>query len=806
MSGNKKTRYIRVLAAIILVSLCTIPALAVEETWTNYRDLVKTDDGGYVVTGTLETPVGKQVNYPSYLGDISLTKKDPTGTIVWNRTFGGEKNDEVRRIIQVSDGGFLIIGKTESFGNGAWVIRTDADGRELWNKTFGKRGTDFFNTAVEVDDGGFALAGTSDAFRSHGQGAWLVRIDAQGTELWNRTFGGDIIDYAQSVAKYPDGGLVIAGVTNTLSGQRADALLIRTDSSGNPVWKKTFGGSGDDEARSVTVTRDGEIVFTGSTFTPGLNADDFWVIKTGAEGNEIWNRTFGGKGMDRGMAIVQIPDNGFLVIKTVAADIWKIQLVKLGPDGTVVWDREYTGIEPDEMLASYSLFLHPDGTLLFSGPGITRGVWSLETMADGTETGRQMFGVMTREISPTPRTTWRQPYVQSGWLMKTDAHGAELWNTTFGDNRIQEPFSVKQNAKEGYAVAGSAVTDGRHSDAWLTFFDSTGQKTGQVILGSDGLAEIRSVQQLPDGGFVLTGKRDISGWESMKMWLIRTDKTGSKLWEKDIPDMPIGNGMYVSRSSDGGYIVSGSFQSKEHNSPDGVIVKTREDGAAIWNRTFGGPGEDNIPCVRETPDGGCIAVLATTEGYRVDTFMSSATLIRLDNQGIVVWSRSLTESTQVEPRMVLPTSDGGFLVTGYAINGDSLAGPWIVKTDGSGSVLWNHVYDVGTYALKGSEQAVEIPDGGYAMIGDKEGEIWLIRLDQSGAELWSRTYGGWSGESARSLQITSDGGFVILGTTTSYPVMDTTHSKRMVPLLILFTVILAGILILILIKELKRCG
>ncbi len=804
MSGNLKTRYIRLLAAIILLSLCAGPVLAAEEPQINYRDLAKTDDGGYVLAGTLETVVGNRADNPLYRGDICLERKDPNGTIVWSRTFGGEKNDEVRRLIRVSDGGFLVIGQTESFGKGAWVIRTDADGRELWNKTFGKSRMDSFNAAVEMRGGGFALAGASDAFSSRGQGAWLVRIDAQGTELWNRTFGGEVLDVAQSVVEYPYGGIVIAGVMNTESGSLTDALLIRTDTAGNLVWKKTFGGSGSDEALSVVATRQGEIIFTGSTFTTGLKADDFWVVKTDAEGTEVWNRKFSQKGLERGMALVHAPDNGFFVIETVAADTWKIKLVNLDHEGNMVWEREYTGIEPDMNSCRYTLSLHPDGTTLLSGPGITQGTWLIETTVDGTETGRQTFGMMTEEISPTPQTTWRQPYVQSGWLVRTDATGAELWNTTFGDTRMQDPYSVRQTADGGYVIAGSAMNDGMHSDAWLTFFNDGGQKTGRVVVSSDGLAEIRSAQVLPDGGFILAGKRDASGWESAKMMLIRTDKTGSKLWEKDLTDLPIGGGEFVSRTSDGGYIVSGSFLSREHRSPDGVILKTNTVGSIAWNRTFGGSGQDHIPGAAETPDGGYIAVLATTEGDRVDTFTSLATLIRFDKEGTVVWSRPITESDPVDPRMILSTSDGGFLVAGYTINGDSLVGPWIAKTDGSGSVLWHHVYNFGTYALKGSEQAVEVPGGGYALIGDKGGDIWLIRLDKSGTELWNATYGGWSGESARSLRVTRDGGFVIAGTTTSYPVTDTAHSERVVPLFILFTTILAGSVIIMLRKEMKR--
>lgn len=806
MNSNRMTLFIRALGALVLVLFCTGPVLSAEEPTITCRDIAETPDGGYVITGTVEIPGGKQAGLPVTRGNIILERRDHTARIVWNRTFGGEKNDEVRRIIRVSDGGFLVIGQTESFGTGAWVIRTDAEGRELWNTTFGKRWSDSFNAAVEMRDGGFALAGTSDAFSSKGQGAWLVRIDSKGAELWNRTFGGEVFDSAQSVAEYPHGGLVIAGVTNTLSGSHAEALLIRTDSAGNPVWKKTFGGSGSDEARSVVVTRQGEIVFTGSKFSPGLKGDDLWVVKTDAEGNEIWNRKSGQQGLERGMAIVQATDNGFFVTETVAAEIWKIKLVKLDLDGNLVREHEYTGIEPDTNSCGYTLSLHPDETLFLSGPGMNRGIWSITTQADGTETRRQQFGMRPKEPSPTPHATWRQPYVQSGWLVKTDAQGRVLWNTTFGDTRIHNPCSVRETADGGYVIAGSAMNDGMHSDAWLMFFDEMGQKTRRIIIGSEGLSEIRSMQQLSDGGFILTGKHDTSGPGSQKIWLIRTDNTGSKLWEKDYLNLLRGEGRSVSRSSDGGYVVSGFFYSEEHRSPEGVVVKTGPDGSVIWQQAFGGAGQNSITSVSQVPDGGYIAVKETTEGYMADTFTSSATLIRLDIEGSVLWSRPLAEKIPVQPKIVLPVSDGGFLVLGYALNADSPAGPWIMKTDGSGNVLWHRIYDFGTLGLTGSEYIVEVPGGGYAMIGEKDGDIRLNRLDPSGRELWNATYGGWSGEGAYSLQATTDGGFVIAGTTTSYPVTETTHSGRIVPLFILFTAILAGSVIIIIRKELKRSG
>jgi len=793
-----------VIILLALICLCTGPVLAEESPSQEYRDAVRMDDGGFVLVKN----AGPQDDRAGIGNDIVLERRDRSDSLVWSRWFGGTQDEKVRGITQLSDGGFLIFGQTESFGQGAWIVRTDAEGRELWNRTSGGRMSNF-NAAIEMKGGGYALAGTSDAFSGKGQGAWLVMLSPDGTELWNRTFGGEVWDCAYSVAEYPKGGLVLAGVRMTNSDKLEEGLLVRTDSAGNTVWEKTFGGSGSDEIRSVVVTRQDEIVFTGSSFSPGLTVDDFWVVKTDADGNERWNRKIAGKGIERGMVIALAPDDTFLVGEVVTADDYEIHLLTLDNAGTVLSDKTYTtGIELDIMSGSWRLSRDAGGSLALIGGGEGRGVWVIEMTAGGSDTDRHAFGTIDvqKTTAVEPVTTYREPFMPSGWLVRTDSAGRELWNTTFSDGLMQEPFALIVTETGGYAVAGSAVSNGMHSDAVLTLLDGNGRQTGRVVLGSDGLAEIHSMEQEPGSGFILAGIRDMSGWESRKMWIVRTDAAGSRQGDYDIPDLPMGDGAHIIRSPDGGYLVSGSFHSAEHRSPDGVIVRTDPDGTVAWKQAYGGSGQDAVPWIDRVPGGGYVAVLASTNGGDRATYTSSATLIRLGNEGAEMWSKPLTEDTQVEPRQVLATSDGGFLVAGYAIRGDALVGPWIAKTDGQGTVLWHHVYNFGTLGLKGSQMAVETPDGGYAMTGDKGDDIWLVRFDPSGTELWTASYGGWSQETARALAVTPDGGFAIVGITRSYPVTETAHGERIFPLFVLFTGVLVAGLAAALWKERKTNG
>jgi hypothetical protein len=793
---------------LALLCLCTVSVFAEESPSQDYRDAIRMDDGGYVLVKNAG-PKDDQIGTGN---DIVLERRDRSDSLVWSRWFGGVMDENVQGMTQLSDGGFLVFGETESFGRGAWVVRTDAEGRELWNRTYGGK-MSVINAAIEMKGGEYALAGTSDAFSGKGQGAWLVMLGPEGTELWNRTFGGEVWDCAYSLAEYPKGGLVLAGVRMTTdTGKLQEGLLVRTDSDGSTIWEKTFGGSGTDEIRSVVATRQDEIVFTGSSFSPGLTIDDFWVVKTDADGNELWNRKLAGKGIERGMAIALGPDDTFLVGEAVASQEWEIHLLTLDDNGGVLSDKTYTGIDPNIMSGSWKLSRDADGSLILTGAGDRRGIWAIEITADGSDTDRHLYGMepsvkrIAADPGAGPVTTFREPFMPSGWLVRTDSGGRELWNTTFGDGRMQEPFALITTEAGGYAVAGSAVNDGMHSDGVLTFIDGNGQQTGRVVLGSDGLAEIHSIEKEPGGGFLLAGIRDTSGWESRKMWTVRTDAAGSRLGDHDIPDLPRGNGAHIIRSPDGGYLVSGSFHSAEHNSPDGVIIKTDADGKVLWKQVYGGSGQDGIPWIDRVPGGGYIAVLASTNGGDQATYASSATLLRLGNDGAEMWSKLLTEDTQVEPRQVLATSDGGFLVAGYAIRGDALVGPWIAKTDGQGTVLWHHVYDFGTLGLKGSQMAIETPDGGYAMTGDKGNDIWLVRFDSSGTEIWTAIYGGWSQETARALAITPDGGFALVGITKSYPVTETAHAGRIFLLFVLFTGVLVAGLAVALWKEWKTSG
>jgi hypothetical protein len=229
---------------------------------------------------------GNIENYWTYL------KKYPHGRYVkdvkkilknsWNRTFGGKDEDEVDSIIQTKDGNFMVAGTTSSKGAGdydAWIIKLDKNGNKIWDKTFGGIYNAEANSIIQTRDGGYAVAGETSPESARYSDAWVIKLDKNGNKIWDKTFGGEDWDEAESIIQTRDGGYAVAGDTKSKGNGKRDAWIIKMDKNGNKIWDKTFGGKDYDLANSIIQTRDGGYAVAGQTRSKGNGAYDIWVIK-----------------------------------------------------------------------------------------------------------------------------------------------------------------------------------------------------------------------------------------------------------------------------------------------------------------------------------------------------------------------------------------------------------------------------------------------------------------------------------------------------------------------------------------------
>ncbi|MGC9443463.1 MAG: right-handed parallel beta-helix repeat-containing protein [Candidatus Methanospirareceae archaeon] len=292
----------------------------------------QTIDGGYIVAGSTHT-------YEAGPNDVWLIKTAANGSADWKRTFGGALNDYGYSVQQTSDGGYIVAGSTASFSAGTddddvWLIKTAANGLEEWNRTFGGSSDDVGHSVQQTTDGSYIVAGSTKSFSASSGDVWLLKVAANGTELWNRTFGGSSDDVGYSVQQTNDGGYIVAGSTKSFSASSGDVWLLKVAANGTAEWNSTLGGFSDDTGYSVQQTIGGGYIIAGSTKSFGAGSGDLWLLKTAANGTEVWNMTLGGGFDDGGHAVQQTTDGGYIVAGYThsfgerSGDVWLIKLAR----------------------------------------------------------------------------------------------------------------------------------------------------------------------------------------------------------------------------------------------------------------------------------------------------------------------------------------------------------------------------------------------------------------------------------------------------------------------------------------------
>ncbi len=355
---------------------------------------------------------------------IQQTNSVSYSQIEWSKFFGGSQLDWGWSVQQTYDEGYIIAGETTSFGAGgydAWLIKTDGEGSEVWNKTFGGELKDGARSVLITRDSCIVMAGYTDSF-GHGytHDFWLIKTDNTGHELWNRTYGGSHSEAGFSVFQTTDGGFIITGYTYSFGAGANDVWLIKTNPTGYEVWNKTFGGPEGEYGMSVQQTTDQGFIIAGSTSSFGDGNDDGWLIKTDSDGNELWNKTIGGGNNDWFGSVAQTRDGGYIVTGDTASfstggyDAW---FIKTDGSGVSQWQT-----------VCGEAFFHETG-------------YSIQQMNDGG-------------FIATGSITSRNTSLSDLWVRELNSSGTEQWYLMFPGAKNDCGYSVRPTKDGGSVVVG----------------------------------------------------------------------------------------------------------------------------------------------------------------------------------------------------------------------------------------------------------------------------------------------------------------------------------------------------------------
>jgi hypothetical protein len=317
-----------------------------DEAWS----IQQTSDGGYIVAGLTES-------FGAGSSDIWILKLSSTGTIEWQRTYGGSSYETANSIQQTSDGGYIVAGDTQTFGAGSsdyWIIKLFPNGDIEWQRTYGGSSHEVAPSIQQTSDGGYIVAGDTQTLEAGSSDYWIIKLFPNGDIEWQRTYGVDNWNSARSIQQTIDGGYIVAGNTLTLGVGKSDYLVLKLSSTGDIEWQRTYGADNWNSAHSIQQTIDGGYIVAGETQPFGAGSYDYWVIKLFPNGDIEWQRNYG---EGAAISIQQTNDGGYIVSGGS-------RVLKLSSTGNIEWQRSYGEID---FASSYSIQQTIDGGYIVAG-------------------------------------------------------------------------------------------------------------------------------------------------------------------------------------------------------------------------------------------------------------------------------------------------------------------------------------------------------------------------------------------------------------------------------------------------------
>jgi uncharacterized delta-60 repeat protein len=654
------------------------------------RSIIQSSDGGYVVAGHAPG-VGS-------LPDFYVVKLDSGGNVEWAKKIGGSDDDEARSIIQSSDGGYVVAGWTRSFGAGPvdiYVVKLDSGGNVQWTKTIGILGHDFAYSIIQSSDGGYVVVGDTESF----EGFYVVKLDSAGNIEWTKRIG---CCGAWSIIRSSDEGYVVAGDGSPGAGG-LDFYVVKLDSSGNVEWTKTIGGSSSDVAYSIIQSSDGGYVVAGMTSSFGAGGADFYVVKLAPDGTLGCHDSFQNPSINSGgNEAFQTPLSSYVSPSSSFVSPVSYSLATTDIALCMLTFAERIGGSNDDF--ANSIIQSSDGGYVVAGYtnsfGGSYDFYVVKLYSSGSVAWTKTIGGSGDDQANSVVQSSDGGYIVAGYTTSFGASGADMyvvklgsggnvqWTKTIGGSDDDFANSVIQSSDGGYVIAGYTQSFGAGGyDMYVVKLDSNGNVVWTKTIGGSNSDVANSIVQSSDGGYVVAGETLSFGASGRDIYVVKLDSSGNIVWTKTIGGSWDDFANSVIQSSDGGYVIAGYTQSFGASWYDIYVVKLDSSGNVIWSKTIGGGNADVAYSIIQSSDGGYI-VIGRTQSFGAGGY--DVYVVKIDSSGNVLWTKTIGGGSADEARSIIQSSDGGFAIAGYTQSfGAGLYDIYVVKTGPLGDTCWS---------------------------------------------------------------------------------------------------------------------
>jgi hypothetical protein len=762
--------------------------------------VIATQDGGYLLGGSSNSDSsGAKSQNSRGQRDYWVVKIDIQGNKLWDRRFGGNRDDVLTYVVNTRDGGYLLGGSSESGVSGDkseqgrgdwdyWIIKIDINGNKLWDKRYG---TDYYDglTAIEVcQDGGYVIGGISsghsDDKSEEKSGYWILKLDGNGNKIWDKSFEqGRLV----SILATNSGGYLLAGYsqsgitedkTQESKGQQ-DYWIVKIDANGNKLWDKSFGGERDDILTSVISTRDGAFVLCGQS-NSGISGDkteptrgenDYWLVKIDGNGNKLWDKRFGGDYDDVLVSVKQLPDESYLLIGNSSSNIsgdksknsGRVWVVKIDRNATKLWDECYGEYGTD----LENTLVIGDANCLF--------------IRNYSTNGSNTYDYLLQKVSfecPTDIDVCRNDSID---LIASGCSGTILWSTGQTGN------TLSVNVSTASIITATCIVNGCGSDV--------SNPLRLLPYRPPVIALVDSCSGDPLRKVFASGCQGVITWS--------TGQVGDTIL------INVSYDLYVSATCtiNGCVTDNSNLLNLSSREVPAVAIEVANNSAKgiYWDKRYGGNYMERLAAVVVTKDKGYL-LGGTSDNYEISGDLSQTSqgggdywIIKVDTNGNKLWDRRYGGNSGDELTTMVATNDGGYLLGGNSysdVSGDKTQvrrgyfDYWIIKVDASGNKLWDK-----TFGGTGDDFLRTIlltSDGGYLLggtsfsdiSGDKsqgvsgQSDYWLVKIDASGVKVWDKVFGGDGTDFLYTMITTTNGDYVLAGSSNSTISGSQSHSSK----------------------------